>query len=164
MLSIENLTYRIAGREILVGASARLPAGRRIGLVGRNGAGKSTLLKLILGELAPDLGEIQAGASWRMGSVAQEAPGEQYQPRRHGARGRCGTHRAARAAETEHDRHKLGDIHTRLEAIDAYSAPSRAASILAGLGFSAADSNGRAGILRRLADARGTRCDPLRGA
>ncbi|HTW33126.1 MAG TPA: ABC-F family ATP-binding cassette domain-containing protein [Rhizomicrobium sp.] len=137
VLTIDDLTYRIAGREILRGASARLPAGRRIGLVGRNGAGKSTLLKLILREAQPDLGEISKPASWRIGAVAQEAPG--------GPESLLDTVLAADVertqlladAETETDGHKLGDIHARLDAIDAYSAPARAASILAGLGFSA---------------------------
>jgi ATP-binding cassette, subfamily F, member 3 len=137
VLTIDDVTYRIAGREILHGASARLPAGRRIGLVGRNGAGKSTLLKLILREAQPDLGEISKPASWRIGAVAQEAPG--------GPDSLLDTVLAADPergqlladAETETDGHRLGDIHARLEAIDAYSAPARAASILAGLGFSA---------------------------
>ena len=40
MLSFDNVTIRIAGREIISGASASLPGGRRIGLIGRNGAGK----------------------------------------------------------------------------------------------------------------------------
>jgi threonine dehydratase len=74
MLTIDNVTYRIGGREILRGASARLPAGRCIGLVGRNGAGKSTLLKLILGEAHVDLGEISKPSAWRVGALAQEAP------------------------------------------------------------------------------------------
>src|SRR5277367_6437754 len=137
MLTIDNVTYRIAGREILAGASARLPAGRRIALVGRNGAGKSTLLKLIMREAQPDLGEISKPASWRIGAVAQEAPG--------GPTSLLDTVLAADTertqllaeSETETDPHKLGDIHARLEAIDAYSAPARAAGILAGLGFSA---------------------------
>ena len=137
MLTIDDVTFRIAGREILHGASARLPAGRRIGLVGRNGAGKSTLLKLILREAQPDLGEISKPASWRIGAVAQEAPG--------GPESLLDTVLAADVertqllaeSETETDGHKLGDIHARLDAIDAYSAPARAASILAGLGFSA---------------------------
>ncbi len=139
MLSIENVIYRIAGREILAGASARLPAGRRIGLVGRNGTGKTTLLKLILGELHLDGGDINKPANARIGTVAQEAPGGtqslletvlEAEPERIGL---------LAASETETDPHKLGDIHARLEAIDAYSAPARAASILAGLGFSAAE-------------------------
>ena len=58
MLVIDNIIVRIAGREILNGASATLPAGRRIGLVGRNGAGKSTLLKVILGQMSTDAGEV----------------------------------------------------------------------------------------------------------
>src|SRR5579862_1400158 len=63
MLVIDNIIVRIAGREILDGASASLPAGRRIGLVGRNGAGKSTLLKVILGELHPDDGDLKSRAA-----------------------------------------------------------------------------------------------------
>src|SRR5215469_9602451 len=74
MLAIENITYRIAGRTILDGANARLPAGRRIGLVGRNGAGKSTLLRLVSGATTPDEGAIVKPARWRVGAVAQEAP------------------------------------------------------------------------------------------
>ena len=75
MLAIDNIVVRIAGREILSGATANLPAGRRIGLVGRNGAGKSTLFKVILGQLHPDDGQVSWPNAWRVGAVAQEAPG-----------------------------------------------------------------------------------------
>jgi ATP-binding cassette subfamily F protein 3 len=137
MLVIDNIIVRIAGREILDGASASLPAGRRIGLVGRNGAGKSTLLKVILGQLSTDQGEVTWPRDWRIGAVAQEAPS--------GPITLLDTVLAADTertallarAEHEHDPHTLGDIHARLEAIDAYSAPARAAAILAGLGFDA---------------------------
>jgi ATP-binding cassette subfamily F protein 3 len=139
MLVIDNVTVRIAGREILKDASASLPAGRRVGLVGRNGAGKTTLLRLILNQLHADAGEIRVPASWRIGAVAQEAPS--------GDTNLIDTVLAADSerlhllaeADTETDLHRLGEIHHRLDAIDAYSAPARAASILAGLGFSAAD-------------------------
>jgi ATP-binding cassette subfamily F protein 3 len=139
MLVIDNVTVRIAGREILKGASASLPAGRRTALVGRNGAGKSTLFKAILNELHPDLGEISLPARWRVGQVAQEVPSSDVSL--------LDTVLAAdkeritllAQSEIEHDPHKLGDIHHRLEAIDAYAAPSRAASILAGLGFNSED-------------------------
>ena len=137
MLVIDNIIVRIAGREILDGASASLPAGRRIGLVGRNGAGKSTLFRVILGQLPPDQGNVSYPKDWRIGAVAQEVPS--------GPVSLIDTVLAADSERTsllarsehEHDAHKLGDIHARLEAIDAYSAPARAASILAGLGFSA---------------------------
>src|SRR6201996_8766964 len=75
MLAIDNVTVRIAGREILKGATANLPAGRRIGLVGRNGAGKSTLFKVILGQLHADDGTVSTPSAGRLGAVAQEAPG-----------------------------------------------------------------------------------------
>jgi ATP-binding cassette subfamily F protein 3 len=137
MLTIDNIIVRIAGREIIDGANAALPAGRRIGLVGRNGAGKTTLFKVILGQLSTDQGQVTWPKDWKVGAVAQEAPG--------GPDSLLDTvlaadkERTALLAESEHvtDAHRLGDIHTRLDAIDAYSAPARAAEILAGLGFSA---------------------------
>jgi len=139
MLSFDNVTIRIAGREIISGATANVPAGRRIGLVGRNGAGKSTLLKVILGELASDGGDVSWPRDWKIGAVAQEAPG--------GAESLLDTVLAAdseraellRSAEAETEPHALGYIYTRLDDIDAYSAPARAAAILAGLGFSATE-------------------------
>ena len=137
MLGIDILTVRIAGRDILKGATASLPAGRRVGLVGRNGAGKTTLLKVILGQLAPDSGEISTPRSWRIGALAQEAPS--------GFESLVDTVLAAdeertsllTRAEHESDPHHIADIHARLHTIDSYSAPARAAEILAGLGFSA---------------------------
>jgi ATP-binding cassette subfamily F protein 3 len=139
MLIFEDIVVRIAGREIIDRASAALPAGRRVGFVGRNGAGKTTLFRVVLGQIATDQGNVAVPRSWRIGSVAQEAPG--------GSESLIETVLAAdpersallTAAEIETDAHRLGDIHARLEAIDAYSAPARAAEILAGLGFSAAD-------------------------
>ncbi len=139
MLIIDNVTVRIAGRVILDGASAAVSDGRKVGLIGRNGAGKSTLLKLILGKLETETGKIELSKSWRVGAVAQEAPA--------GPMTLIGTVLAADTertrlladVETEHDPLKLGDIHARLTEIDAYAAPSRAARILAGLGFAEKD-------------------------
>ena len=74
MLTIDNVTVRIAGRVILDGASDSVPGGRRVGLVGRNGCGKSTLLKVIQGIIHPDGGETSTPKDWRIGALAQEAP------------------------------------------------------------------------------------------
>jgi ATP-binding cassette subfamily F protein 3 len=144
MLAIDNIVVRIAGREILSGATANLPAGRRIGLVGRNGAGKTTLFKVILGELGPDDGQVSWPSAWRIGAVAQEAPGSDVSLIDTVLE--ADKERKQLLAEAEHesarhevDGHRLGDIYHRLDAIDAYTAPARAAGILAGLGFSAED-------------------------
>ena len=51
MLVIEELAVRVAGRLLIDGASAHIPAGARVGLVGRNGAGKTTLFRVIAGEI-----------------------------------------------------------------------------------------------------------------
>ncbi|SOD97100.1 ABC-F family ATP-binding cassette domain-containing protein [Caenispirillum bisanense] len=140
MLHVNDLVYRIGGRVLLDGATCHIPAGARVGLVGRNGTGKSTLLKLILGEVAPDSGDIVVRPRASVGRVAQEAPA--------GDRTLVDCVLAAdleRArlladlpdAEAAADAHRIAEIHERLNAIDAHSAPARAASILAGLGFSA---------------------------
>jgi ATP-binding cassette subfamily F protein 3 len=139
MLVLDNIIVRFGGREILKGASASLPAGRRIGLVGRNGAGKSTLLKVILGDLHPDDGDVSWPSAWRTGSVAQEAPGTEASLIDTVLKADVERTNLLAAAEHESDAHKLGDIYHRLDAINAYTAPARAAEILAGLGFSTAD-------------------------
>jgi ATP-binding cassette subfamily F protein 3 len=135
MLTIEGLTYRIAGRTLLDGADARLPAGSRTGLVGRNGTGKSTLLRLIAGDISPDAGEIRIAKGARIGTVAQEAPTGTATPLEIVLA--ADTERAAllEEAETTRDAHRIAAIHERLADIDAHRAESRAASILAGLGF-----------------------------
>lgn len=74
MLTIDDITVRLGGRAILEGASAAIPPGARVGLIGRNGAGKSTLMKALIGEIDPDEGEITKPSSIRLGYIAQETP------------------------------------------------------------------------------------------
>ena len=137
MLQIENLTYRIAGRVLLEGASLMLPAGHHAGLVGRNGSGKSTLLKLITGELHADNGTISLPNNTRIGVVAQEAPGGPDSLIDTVLRADEERTALLHEAETAHDPHRIAEIHTRLADIESHRAPARAAEILAGLGFSA---------------------------
>jgi ATP-binding cassette subfamily F protein 3 len=139
MLTISAVTVRLGPHTIMDDASATLSSGWRVGLVGRNGAGKSTLLSLIAGEIHPDLGEVELAGRTRIGLVAQEAPGGTTTPL--DAVLACDTERTTllAAAEADHtDAHALAEIHERLAAIRADSAPARAASILHGLGFDAA--------------------------
>src|SRR5437588_2353737 len=137
MLTISGLTYRIGGRTLLNDASAQIPAGSKVGLVGRNGAGKSTLLALIRGAAQPDAGAIQLPRGHRLGFLAQEAPG--------GERNALETalaadvERAALLAELDGAAPlRIAEIEARLDEIDARAAPVRAARILAGLGLDAA--------------------------
>src|ERR1041384_3995877 len=80
MLTISGLTYRIGGRALLNEASAQIPAGGKVGLVGRNGAGKSTLLDLIQGALQPHGRDLQMPRGHRLGFLAQEAPSGERNP------------------------------------------------------------------------------------
>jgi ATP-binding cassette subfamily F protein 3 len=135
MLTIDGVTVRLGGRAILERASATVPVGARVGLIGRNGAGKSTLMKTLIGEIEPDDGEISKPSRARIGYIAQDAPSGSMTPEEVVLA--SATERAALLAELETctDMDRMGDVHERLLAIDAYSAPARAAKILNGLGF-----------------------------
>ncbi len=142
MLNISEMTYRIGGRVLLEDASASLPTGHKVGLVGRNGTGKSTLLKLILNELVPESGEASIPRNARIGTVAQEAPGGKETLLEVVMAGDVERTELLAEAETAKDPNRISEIQMRLADIDAYSAESRAAVILAGLGFTEAIMNG----------------------
>jgi ATP-binding cassette subfamily F protein 3 len=135
MLNINGITVRLGGRTILDRATAPIPPGARVGLIGRNGAGKSTLMKVMIGQLDPDEGEIEMPKKTRLGYIAQEAPSGTSTPFETVLA--ADKERAALMAEAEscHDPDRLGHVYDRLLAIDAYTADSRAARILLGLGF-----------------------------
>jgi ATP-binding cassette subfamily F protein 3 len=138
MLVLSDVTYRIEKRRLLDRASAQIPDGAKVGLVGRNGVGKSTLLNLIRGVLEPEDGTIELPGSRRIGFLAQEAPGGEATPfetvlSADRERTRLLAEREAVPAPL-----RAAEIETRLFEINAASAPSRAARILAGLGLDAA--------------------------
>jgi ATP-binding cassette subfamily F protein 3 len=139
MLSITELSVRIAGRLLIDHGSAQIVPGARVGFVGRNGVGKSTLFSAIRGELPTETGTITIPPRWRVGSLAQEAPNGPESLIEIVLRADLERDALLREAETAHDPHRIADIHTRLVDIDAHSAPARAAAILNGLGFSTAD-------------------------
>ncbi len=138
MLQISDLVFDAWGRRFFDRASARLPDRAKVGLVGRNGAGKSTLFKLILGQLVPGDGEIRLPKAARIGTVDQEHPATPVPLLETVLE--ADLERAALLNELETaPPERLADIYGRLEVIGADRAPSRAAEILGGLGFSNAD-------------------------
>jgi ATP-binding cassette subfamily F protein 3 len=145
MIRIREMTYRVAGRVLFDAASATVPSGHKVGLVGRNGSGKSTLLRLLAGSLHLDSGEIAidgiAGNPNAIGTVEQEAPSGDQTPL--GFTLAADRERASllERAEVETDPLRIAEIQERLVDISAHVAPSRAASILAGLGFDEATQN-----------------------
>jgi ATP-binding cassette subfamily F protein 3 len=136
MLLIDDLTVRIAGRTLMQGASARIQAGSRVGLVGRNGTGKTTLFSVIAGDIAPEHGSVSVPPRWRIRRLAQEAPGGPDKLIDVMLRADTERDRLLAEAETAQDPHAIAEIQTRLADIGAHAAPARAASILSGLGFS----------------------------
>ncbi|MEI4197762.1 ABC-F family ATP-binding cassette domain-containing protein [Roseovarius sp. E0-M6] len=135
MLTISGITYAIGGQPLFQAASADIPAGHKVGLVGRNGTGKTTLFRLIRGELPLESGQIDLPVNCRIGSVDQEVPSSDRSLLDTVLD--ADTERAALMAEAETatDPMRIADVHTRLADIDAWSAEARASTILKGLGF-----------------------------
>src|SRR5262247_2984697 len=136
MLVIDGLSLRVAGRLLIDNASAQIPTGARVGVVGRNGTGKTTLFRAIAGELAIEQGGIAVPKRARIGRLAQEAPGGPETLIEVVLAADRERSELMAAAEQTHDPHRIAEIHARLADIDAHAAPARAAAILAGLGFS----------------------------
>src|SRR6185369_9510106 len=147
MLSITDISVRIAGRLLIDHGSAQIVPGARIGLIGRNGAGKSTLFQAIRGELPTETGTITIPPRWRVGSLAQEAPNGPDSLIEVVLKADRERDALLQEAETAHDPHRIAEIQTRLVDIDAHSAPDRGAGAA------------MFGIFRRLADARRSRSD-----
>ncbi|KZY38973.1 glycosyl transferase family 1, partial [Roseovarius sp. HI0049] len=135
MLRIDDISYSVAGRPLIEHASAVIPEGHKVGMVGRNGTGKTTLFRLIRGELALEGGEISLPKRARIGGVDQEVPGNEVSLLDTVLK--ADTERAELLEEstTATDADRIAEIQTRLADIDAWSAEARASSILKGLGF-----------------------------
>ncbi len=137
MLRIDDITYSVEGRPLFEGASAVIPEGHKVGLVGRNGTGKTTLFRLIKAELTLEGGSISLPRGARMGGVSQEVPGSEVSLIDTVLE--ADTERAALLSEQTEDPARIAEIQTRLTDIDAWSAEGRASAILKGLGFTDAE-------------------------
>jgi len=139
MLRITDITYSVEGRPLIEGASATIPTGHKVGVVGRNGTGKTTLFRLIRGELTLEGGTIEIPRGARIGGVSQEVPGSSVSLIDTVLAADTERMNLMQEAETATDPARIADIQTRLADIDAWSAEARAATILKGLGFTDAE-------------------------
>ena len=135
MLKLENISYSVAGRNLIEDASVSIPTGHKVGLVGRNGTGKTTLFRVIRGELPLDTGSFSLPSRARIGGGAQEVPGNEVSLLNTVLA--ADVERATLLADTSTDPARIAEVQTRLADIDAWSAEARASTILRGLGFTA---------------------------
>ncbi|MBT5799336.1 MAG: ABC-F family ATP-binding cassette domain-containing protein, partial [Alphaproteobacteria bacterium] len=135
MLQITNISFSIQGKPLFEDASAVIPTGHKVGIVGRNGTGKTTLFKLIKKSLSLDSGTIETPSYFKIGGVEQEAPASNTSLLQTVLEADTERTHLLQEADTCEDAERITEIYQRLADIEAYSAEARAASILAGLGF-----------------------------
>ena len=135
MLKIQNISFAIDGKPLFEDASAVIPTGHKVGIVGRNGTGKTSLFRMIRGEWALDSGSIEIPARFRIGGVDQEAPASDISLLDTVLAADEERHALMQEAEIATDPMRIAEIQIRLVDIDAHSAEARASIILSGLGF-----------------------------
>jgi ATP-binding cassette subfamily F protein 3 len=141
MLSISELRYAVEGRSLFEGASANIPTGHKVGLVGRNGTGKTTLFKLIRSELVLESGAITMPDRARIGGIAQEVPSNDVSLLNTVLAADKERESLMGESETATDPNRIAEIQTRLADIGAWAAEARASSILVGLGFTTEETH-----------------------
>jgi ATP-binding cassette, subfamily F, member 3 len=142
VIQFRNLRLARGVKTLIEGASLQIHPGWKVGLTGANGCGKSSLFGLLRGELHQDAGDLEIPPSWVTAHVAQETPALACPALEYALDGDAELRRieaALAAAEAAHNGVEIGHLHGRLQEIGGYAARSRAAALLDGLGFSAAD-------------------------
>ncbi|MDE0926759.1 MAG: ATP-binding cassette domain-containing protein [Methylophilaceae bacterium] len=139
MIQFKNITI-VRGIKVLIeGASLQLHPSHKVGLTGANGAGKSSLFAMLRGELEADKGDLEIPSSWVVGHVAQETPALSISALQFVLEGDEELSQIEQdlvVAEANAKGERIAELHGRLSEIEGYSAKSRAAGLLDGLGFS----------------------------
>ena len=143
MISVSGLGKSFGGRTLFAGASFRLKPGERHGLVGANGSGKTTLLKILAGDLRPSEGSVSIPRGTRLGVLRQdrflyedEAVLQVAQMGNEELWEAIVERRSVLALARDHfDSRRYSELEEVFERHDGYSAESRAAAILEGLGL-----------------------------
>jgi ATP-binding cassette subfamily F protein 3 len=138
VIRFSQLTLRRGAKVLLESADVTINPRERVGLIGANGSGKSSLFALLRGELHADRGDADFPPHWRVAHVAQETPALDRPAVEYVIDGDASLRALEErlsSAERENDGHLIGELHTALADADAYTARSRAETLLHGLGF-----------------------------
>ncbi|OLO06299.1 ABC transporter ATP-binding protein [Salinicola sp. MH3R3-1] len=149
MIAFRQLALQRGTRQLFAGADLVLHEGQKVGIVGANGAGKSSLFALIRGELGADAGSVEIAGGKRIAHMAQEVSAIDRPLVEYVLDGDVGlreTETALAEAQANGEMQREAVLHGEIEALDGYSARSRAEQLLAGLGF------GQDDLYRPLAD------------
>jgi ATP-binding cassette subfamily F protein 3 len=138
MIQFDNLSIRRGENLLFDQASFQIHPGQKVGLTGANGCGKSSLFAVFRGELVIDTGDVKVPRDWILAHVAQEAPADERSAIEHVLDGDAEWRDLEqKIQDPEHPRYTK--FYSRYEEIDGYSARSRAAQLLSGLGFKPQD-------------------------
>ena len=144
MLKFSDLSLRRGPRELLHDVDLTIHHGQKVGITGSNGVGKSSLFALILGDLHADSGDIFIPKNLTIAHVAQETPALDSLAIEYVLDGdtqlRC-LEKEIKKAEQNNQGEALAHLYSEMEAIDGYTAKSRAATLLNGLGFTTEQEN-----------------------
>ncbi|MGB5446662.1 MAG: ATP-binding cassette domain-containing protein, partial [Psychromonas sp.] len=139
MIVASNIEFIRGGKPLLENASATINPRQKVGLVGANGCGKSSFFALLKQEAQVDNGELSIPQHWRMASVAQETPALDMNALQYvidGDRDFRSLQYQLKEAEAADNGNKIAELHIKLDNAGSYTIESRAAELLAGLGFS----------------------------
>jgi len=142
MLQFNDLTLRRGPRLLFEHATFQIHPGQKAGVTGANGTGKSSLFALILNQLHADGGDCRYPRDWVIAHVAQETPADERAAIEYVLDGDAELREVQAAqsqAEQQHDGTRLAALHGQFETIGGYTARSRAAQLMHGLGFSSDD-------------------------
>ncbi|MGP5514327.1 ATP-binding cassette domain-containing protein [Psychrobacter alimentarius] len=144
MIEFKDVGVRRDGRELFAGASFQLHPGHKVGLTGNNGTGKSTLFALLLTQMGKgdtevtlDRGEVSIPDSWHVAHMAQEVGASAQTAIDYVLSGDEQWYEINAALNdlSSVSDEQIGVLHQQFDEIDGYRTPTKAAQIMAGLGF-----------------------------
>jgi len=144
MLNFKDVSLRRGPRLLIEKVSLTIHNQQRVGISGSNGCGKSSLFAMILGDIHPDTGDFSIQPGFVTAHVAQELSSTQQDAIEFiidGDKELRQIEADIAVAEQQDDGLRQAELHASLDIIDGYTARFRAARLMHGLGFKAAEEN-----------------------